>query len=115
MAGAGPTPGTQWNLFRFVAVFLILTFLWRALVTAHEYPGRTSQVMSLVFDLMALIGLIGLRSQLSKAMLPDDPRRSLAGVLFGLGLAAGIGLFVIRLTSDSAWWTGHLFYGLTPR
>ena len=26
--------------------------------------------------------------------------------------AAGVGLFVIRLTSESSWWTGHLLWAM---
>ena len=32
-----------------------------------------------------------------------------------LNLLGVIGLFAIRLTSDSAWWTGHLFFSIPPR
>ena len=110
MASAQPNPNRQWTLFRLVAAILILNFLWRVLVTADEYPMRTEQVMTMAFDLMALIGLIGIRSQLSSGMPTGDPRRGTASLLFGLGVAAGIGLFLIRMTSNSAWWTGHLFY-----
>jgi hypothetical protein len=35
--------------------------------------------------------------------------------LFWAALIAGIGLLGLRLISDHGWWTGHLFYSLTPR
>ena len=112
MANDEVTTKNRWNIFRLVSAYLILTFLWRTLVTAHEYPSRTLQILDLVFDLFAFIGIIGLRSQLNAALPANDPRRSKLGLLFGLGVAAGIGLFLIRFTSNAAWWTGHLFYNV---
>lgn len=82
-----------------VAVLLIGSFLWRALVPASEYPERSVQVLTMGFDLALIAGLIGMRSRAPKLK-----------VLFWIALAAGVGLFVIRLTSDASWWTGHLMY-----
>jgi hypothetical protein len=82
-----------------VAVQLIGSFVWRLLVPASEYPERSVQVLIMVFDLALIAGLIGLRSRAPKLRMQ-----------FWIALAAGIGLFVIRLTSDASWWTGHLMY-----
>ena len=81
---------------------LIGQFLWNLLTTAHEYPMRAEQIMTMTFDLGMLVGLIGLRGSIPKP-------------LFWFALAAGVGLFALRLTSDAAWWTGHLAYSLAPR
>ncbi len=102
----------NWTIYRIVAVLLIMSFLWRVLVAAHEYPSRTSQILTLVVDAMLLFSLVSLRSQWAKLFDRNDPRRGTGNLFFGLGLTAGIGLFLIRLTSDSAWWTGHFFYSL---
>lgn len=112
MAESKADPAKNWTIFRIVSALLILNFLWRALVTAHEYPARSSQVLTLIIDALLIISLVLMRSQWSAAFDANDPRRTTGGILFGLSLAAGIGLFLIRLTSDSAWWTGHLFYSL---
>lgn len=112
MAESKPDAAKNWTIFRVVAALLILNFLWRALVTAHEYPSRSAQVLTFVIDALLLLSLVMMRSQWSAGFDANDPRRTTGGVLFGVGLAAGIGLFLIRLTSDSAWWTGHLFYSL---
>jgi hypothetical protein len=32
-----------------------------------------------------------------------------------IAILAGLGLFAIRLSSDSGWWTGHAQYWLIPR
>jgi hypothetical protein len=82
-----------------VAALLIGNFLWRALVPAGEYPMRSAQVLTMVFDLALIAGLIGMKSRASKLK-----------VLFWIALAAGIGLFAIRLNGDASWWTGHLMY-----
>lgn len=80
---------------------LIGQFLWNLLTPAHEYPMRTEQVMTMTFDALMLAGLIGLRAAMPKP-------------LFWCALAAGIGLFALRLSSDG-WWTGHFAYSLAPR
>jgi hypothetical protein len=82
-----------------IAALLIGSFGWRLLVPASEYPVRSVQVLTMGFDLALVAGLIGLRSRAPKLR-----------VLFWIALAAGIGLFVIRFTSDASWWTGHLMY-----
>jgi hypothetical protein len=112
MANDEVTTKNRWNIFLAVTAYLVLTFLWRTFVTAHEYPGRTSQIIDIVVDLFAFVGIIGLRSQLAAALPFNDPRKSKLGLIFGLAIAAGIGLFLIRFTSDTAWRTGHLFYNV---
>jgi hypothetical protein len=90
--------------FLFVALscYLIATFLYRTLTPAHEYAMRTEQLMTIGLDILAVIGLAGLRAHGSKG-------------LYWAGLPAGIGLLLIRLNSDASWWTGHLMYSLPPR
>jgi hypothetical protein len=80
-----------------LAWYLIASFLWRALTPADEYPMRAAQVMEIVFDLMALAGLIGMEARISK-------------LLFWIALIAGLGLFAIRSFGDASWWTGHIVY-----
>jgi hypothetical protein len=71
-------------------------------VPAHEYPTQTLQAMTIGFNLLAVVGLFGLKAQMPKALL-------------WAALIAGIGLLALRLTSDHGWWTGHLSYSLPPR
>ena len=80
---------------------LIGHFLWNVLTPAHEFPMRTEQVMTMLFDLGMFIGLFGFR-------------RAMPAPLFWIALVAGIGLFALRL-SDDGWWTGHLTYSLRSR
>jgi 2-keto-3-deoxy-L-rhamnonate aldolase RhmA len=90
-----PKSNRNWVIFLFVSIYLIATFLWRALTPAHEYAMRTDQVLTMALDLLVLVGLIGMKRQVPQ---PGQ-------VLFWFALAAGIGVFAIRLTSDAAWWT----------
>lgn len=89
------------GLFIFISVVLIGTLLYRVVAVAHEYPMRTAQVMTMLFDAGMILGIIGMK-----------PKEGGLAALFWVALAAGIGLFAIRFTSDAAWWTGHLMYSL---
>ncbi len=102
-----PTPEANQSAFNrampwILPAFLIGSFLWRALVPAHEYPGRSAQLLEMGIDGLLIVGLFGLQKRMPVW-------------LFWIALVAGIGLFAIRLTGDAAWWTGHLSYSLLPR
>jgi hypothetical protein len=86
-------------IFILVSVVLIGNLLWRAFMPASEYPMRTVQLMTMGFDVALIGGLISMKSRVPKLQ-----------TLFWIALAAGLGLFVIRLTGDASWWTGHLMY-----
>ena len=86
-------------LFYVLTCALISEFLWNAFTTAHEYPTRTEQVMTMVLNAGMVFGLFGVRN--------GGPKP-----LWWIALVAGIGLFAIRFTSDAAWWTGYLAYSL---
>lgn len=101
-------------IFLIVSLCLICLFLWRFFAPAHEYPSRTSQVLTMAFDLGILAGLVGLRMRTAGSY-AADATRTMATALFWIALAAGIGLFLIRFGSDAAWWTGHRIYYLAPR
>jgi hypothetical protein len=85
-----------------VACILIASFLYRVFTAAHELPMRSEQVMTMIIDFCLIVGLCGMRSRMPAA-------------LFWCALAAGIGLFLIRLNSDDSWWTGHIMYSIPPR
>ena len=97
-------PATTTNpIIRYVpAGYLIASFLWRVSAPAHEYPGRFATYLDMVLDALVIAGVIAIRSRVPKP-------------LFWLAIAAGIGLFAIRLNGTASWWTGHLFYSLPPR
>jgi hypothetical protein len=103
-----PRTQTSENTGRNVIISLVLPclligqFLWNLLTPAHEYAMRSEQVMTMTLDALLLAGLFGLR-------------RSMPAPLFWIALVAGIGLFALRMTSDAAWWTGHLVYSIQLR
>jgi hypothetical protein len=80
-----------------VACTLIGVFTYRLTVPAHEGALINELVLTMVFDAAMVVGLVAMR-------------RRLAAPIFWTALVAGVGLFVIRLTSDSSWWTGHLMF-----
>ncbi|MGN6459851.1 MAG: hypothetical protein ACTHLY_01475 [Pseudolabrys sp.] len=86
-------------IFKLLCAYLILTFLWRAFVPAHEYPSRHAMILDMVVDGAAIVSLIGLRTKGPVA-------------LFWIAVIAGLCLFAIRFTSNASWWTGHLMYSL---
>lgn len=112
MTAAPATSPKNWYIFLFICFFLIAQLLWRLFVVAHEYPSRSAQVLEMVLDAMMVAGIFGLRSQLLAGMPDNDGRKGFGSVLSIAAIAAGVGLFLIRFTSDAAWWTGHLRYSL---
>src|SRR4029077_10809548 len=85
-----------------LACYLIASLFWNVVTEAHEYALRTEQVLTMSLNLLGVIGLFGVRAAVPKGF-------------FWFALTAGIGLSAIPLTSDSPWWTGHLFSSLPPR
>lgn len=80
-----------------VACVLIGSFTYRLTVPAHVSPLLPELVLTIVFDAAMVVGLIAMRARI-------------AAPIFWAALVAGLGLFVIRLTSESSWWTGHLLW-----
>ncbi len=107
MAGADTT-ARSWLIFRLLAAFLTLQFLWNLLVPGGAWPLSPVHYMNMAFDLGMLIGLIGVRSRLAAAYADNSGRLNMMYLLFVVGVIAGVGLLGIRFTSDAAWYTGHL-------
>jgi hypothetical protein len=97
----------------FLAIYLIVIFLWRALVTAHELPSPGLRNLTIGLDVLCVVGLIGLWIQGSRAV----PKRISSGMhfLFFISVLSGLGLFAIRANGTESFWTGHIKYGLLPR
>jgi len=111
---AGPT--RKRAVFQLLSIFMIGNFLWRAFKPGYEWPMRFEQVITIVFDLLCLGSLIGLKIQISRAMRSSQSTWTKGNVLFWIALVAGLGVLAIRLHGDASWWTGHFFEGeLRPR
>ena len=105
--------GTRnWNIFRVIAGYMMLLLLWRVFVPAHEYSMRTAQLLDVAVNVGLIVGLVGMHRSLANDFEPDDSRWPSARFFYWGGLIAGICMLLIRLTSDAAWWTGHLRYSL---
>jgi hypothetical protein len=101
------------GMFCALSIYLIATFIWRAVTTAHEFPSPNLRNLTIGLDLLCVIGLIFGGIQIFKDHESDWFRGK---VLFWMALIAGLGLFLIRLKGGTAsWWTGHLNYELSPR
>ena len=104
--------GSRW-VGIFLAIYLIVIFLWRALTAAHELPSPELRNMTIVLDVLCVVGLIGLWFQSARS------ERSRVGpgmhFLFLIALLSGLGLFAIRMNGTESFWTGHIKYGLLPR
>ncbi len=113
MPEAASNPNKNWYIFLAVSALLIANFLNRFFLPAHEYPMRPAQVMDIAIDTLLLVSLVGMR--MKAPFFQEGDKRGIANLLFYFALAAGIGIFLIRFSSDAAWWTGHRLYWLTPR
>jgi hypothetical protein len=102
----------NWRAYQLVSIYLFLSFLWAAIVPGGAWPLSPWHYVSMGIDLALLACVLLLRPRLFPENGRSDPRAAWANLLFGLGLMAGIGLLLIRFTSDAAWWTGHLRSGL---
>ena len=65
-----------------------------------------------MINLGLIVGLVGTHKALAKEFDPDDSRWSTAKMLYWGAIVGGVGMLLIRFTSNAAWWTGHLRYGL---
>lgn len=100
------------GMFCALSIYLVASFIWRAVTTAHEFPSTNLRNLTIGLDLLCLIGLIFGGIQIFR----DHKSDWFGGkVLFWIALFAGLGLFLIRLNGTASWWTGHLNYELSPR
>jgi hypothetical protein len=115
-AGAGgrrPRVVVVGNPKRAVPILTLVTaipvamLIYRCVVVAQEYPSRTDQVLTMIFDVCPAIAAILIYRHMAK--IPGN--RTASVLVFPIVcVAAVVGLFAIRLTSRAALWTGHLRY-----
>lgn len=73
---------------------------------------RTAQVLDIVINLGLIFGLVSTHRQLANEFDRDNSRWSTANTLYWCALIGGVGMLLIRFTSNAAWWTGHFRYSL---
>ena len=102
------------KMFFFISLYLIAAFLYRVLVTAHEYDSIPVVCMSIALDLAMVVSLILLKMAVSRGITTDQ-RSGVVSFVFVIALLAGLGLLGIRVTSNESWRTGHLRYDCCPK
>ncbi len=105
-------PNVQKTIFWVGCAYLCLNFLVRALTTAHEYDAREVVYLTMFFDSLMIVGLVGMKREMNKAT-SEGERNNLMEAAFWVALAAGVGLLGIRfLHGEVGWWTGHIMYSI---
>lgn len=110
MSGTSSSKPLPWTTFRVIAALLIVTFVYRLCIPGGEYGSRGVVILDIILNVGLLVGLYGTKRTLGQQA-PDDERWKVGTPLYWAALICGIGLLVIRFTSSSAWWTGHLMQG----
>jgi hypothetical protein len=89
-------------VFTLPPVYLLLIYFYRAPTPAHEFMLPGEWWLSALLD-----------AGLTLALAASFGRTPAA--LYVPCLAAGAGLWIIRLHSNESWWRGHWMYWLEPR
>ena len=105
-----PARPLPWTTLRVIAALLIVTFVYRLCIPGGEYGSQGIVVLDILLNIGLLVGLYGTRRTLVREA-PGDERWKVGTPLYWAALISGIGLLLIRFTSSSAWWTGHLMSG----
>jgi hypothetical protein len=97
------------RMFYVLSILVILTFLWRFLVPAHEESDTNLMIgFEILLEFAAPAGLVALFFVLM-SRLGEDSRRLLV-VTFCMALVASVGILVMRFSSTAGWHTGHRVY-----
>lgn len=107
MTEKAAAPSREWLLFVLVCVYLVFQILWRIFTRAGEWPMPPMHLLSMALDLALVVVAVMLYSSLGHKLPEGDGKRTLRPLLFFPALIAGIGMFLIRFSSDVGWWTGH--------
>jgi hypothetical protein len=60
--------GRNFAIAVILACYLIGTFLWSVLIPAHEYQARAVQMLTIGLNLLAVVGLFGLKTSMPKPL-----------------------------------------------
>ncbi|CAG0953968.1 MAG: hypothetical protein F9K19_10345 [Rhizobiaceae bacterium] len=108
MADKARKADSTWAIFVLAACYLVFLFLWRILLPGGAWPPPPMHYASMGLDILLIAVVFALRFRLSEHLGANPSRATFATVLFWCALGAGFGSLLIRFTSESAWWTGHL-------
>ena len=97
------------RLFYLFSTFVVLTFLWRFLVPAHEESDPDILIyFEIFFEFFTIFALVFLFLHLRSS--PQVNSTSLLAVVFWIALAASIGILAMRFSTTGGWYTGHRVY-----
>jgi hypothetical protein len=105
-----PRNATKVNrLFYSLSLLVVLTFLWRFFVPAHEESDTNLLIeFEIVLELAASAGLVGLFFVLLSRSNEDS--KPLLVVAFCVAFIASLGILLMRFSSTDGWYTGHRVY-----
>jgi hypothetical protein len=96
------------RIFFLLSILVILTFLWRFSVPAHEESESNLLIgFEILFELAVPVGLVGLFLQLRARY---EGSKLALGLTFAIALAASIGILFMRFSTTDGWYTGHRLY-----
>ncbi len=95
-------------LFFAIAIYSVLTFLWRFQAPATEQNEPDLFIwLQFLWELIAPVGLISFFVTLRRA---EPDRKRMLGVTLAIALLACIGILGMRIGSEDGWYTGHRQY-----
>ena len=98
------SPSNAPAIFYILSFLLIALFLYRLLVPVHAMPSPTERNLTMVLDLLMVVGLFGMKRRASNVQ-----------ALFWIAAVAGAGLLALRMTGEIGFWSGHLRFTYLPR
>ena len=91
--------GTNFIVFVIAALVLVYNAVTRVLVEAHSYDRDGVIWLTIAIDVLLLVAVFGLRSQLARALPWGDGRRNWLTPLFVTGLICGVIVLLLRISS----------------
>lgn len=99
-------------LFTVLAAYLIFKGFWNVFVPGGSWPLPPWPLVSMATNLVLVAVLVAFWTQMPERTEDSPATIRHAAPLFWCAFAAGIVNFLIRFTSEQAWWTGHLTSGI---
>jgi len=97
------------RVFFSLSILVVLTFLWRFFVPAHEESDTNLMIgFEILLELAAPAGLIGLFFLLLSRS--DEDSKRMVVVTFCIAFVASLGILMMRFSSTDGWYTGHRVY-----
>jgi hypothetical protein len=97
------------RVFFLLSLLVVLTFLWRFFVPAHEESDTNLMIgFEILLELAAAAGLVVLFFLLMSRS--DEDLRRVLVVTFCVAFVASLGILLMRFSTTAGWYTGHRIY-----